>query len=540
VDNLEIAIQYANDVINNTILSCIYVKQAAQQFLNILDNPEYYYDSSEVDTVVTFINQFYLTEQTKPKKFILEPWQTFIVVNIYGIYNTTTNKRKYSQIYIELARKQGKSQLITLLALYHLIFDVDSQVIISANSREQAKNVDFKKVKQFASMIDVKEKHLKQYFNKITFKNNELIVTASDSKRLDGLNASFVLIDEMHEAKDNTLYNVLKSSQGSRDDALFFIITTAGFNTESFCYSLRTYCTEVLSDVKNDDSMFSLIYTLDKDDDFTDRKNWIKANPNLNISLKEKWLEGEVNKAINNTTEKNGVLVKNFNIWLKNNTIEDWIDEKYINQSLQDISIDEERFRGLVVFGGVDLASVSDIAACSYMIQLDDKYYFFNDYYLCEDTVNSSPNRELYKQAILDKELIVTSGNVIDYDYILEDILKVNQNNYIQLLMYDKWNSTQFAINAEQNSLNLRPFAQTAGNLNKPLKEFERLIKSGNIIIQKNSLSKWMLSNVILKVNHMGNYSIDKSNRNKKIDGVASMVNALGGYLESPRNLNII
>ena len=536
MNNLDIAVNYCNDVLSNVIPACIYVKQACQRFLNDLQNPDYYYNSNEVDTIIKFINQLNLTEQAKPTKFLLQNWQTFIICNLYGLYNKSNDEKKYRAAYIELARKQGKSQLITALAVYHLILDTDSQIVLSANSREQIKQVDYKKIRQFALQLDPKQKHIKLLYNKATFQTNELITTASDASRLDGLNASFVLIDELHEAKDNKVYNVLKSSQGARTNPLFVVITTAGFNTESFCYSLRTYCTSILSGEKIDESQFTIIYTLDENDNFGDENIWIKANPNLNVSLNKGFLAGEVNKAINNNIEKSGVLVKNFNIWQKVNAIDNWIDDKYIINAMQDIDINEERFKNIEIFAGVDLASVSDIAAVAYCLQLDDKLYFFTDYYINSESHLQSANSEIYKEAANLNQLNVTAGNVIDYDYILKDILIKNKNNFIIQLAYDKWNSTQFAINATDSGLNLIPFSQMPGNLNKPLKEFERLIKSGNIVLQNNILTKWMFNNVILKVNQMGNYSIDKSNSNKKIDGVAAIINALGIYLENPKS----
>jgi phage terminase large subunit-like protein len=538
--NWQTAMNYANDILSEKIPACNYVKLACQRFIDDLNNPLYYYNSNEVDTVITFINALDLTEQSTPKKFILEPWQTFIIANLYGIYNAETNLKKYRSAFIEVPRKQGKSQLITALSLFHLLLDTDAQVVISANSREQAKNVDFKKVKQFALQLDNQQKHIKQYFNKVTFGTNELIVTSSDASRLDGLNASFVLIDEFHEAKDNKVYNVLKSSQGSRSEPLFVIITTAGFNTDSFCYSLRNYCISILDGTKEDSTQFSLIYTLDENDNFDDPDVWIKANPNLNVSIYPQFLQSEVNKAKNNNSEKSGVLTKNFNVWMQSNQLENWIEESYIIDSFSKISINNPKFKDIPIYCGVDLASVSDIAAVSYMLQLDDKLYFWNNYYINEETFNKSPNSELYKQAHLANELIITSGNVTDFDFILDDILKINQNNPIQTLSYDKWNSVQFAIDATQAGLYLQPFSQMAGSLNRPIKELERLTKSGKVIFHKNSLTKWMFNNIKIKINAIGNYSIDKSNRNKKIDGIAAMLNALGVYLESPQaGLNV-
>lgn len=532
--NLEISTKYANDCIDGTIPACTFVKQAAQRFLSDISKDEYYYSPGEVDSVIKFINALDLTEQAIPAKFILEPWQTFIISNIYGVIQSSNNKRKYRNAYIELARKNGKSQLVTALSMYHLLTDTDAQVIVSANSRDQAKNVDFKKIKQFATQLDAKQKHLIHYYNSIKFKTNELIVTASDPSKLDGLNASFCLIDELHEAPDNKMYNVLKSSQGGRSEPLLMTITTAGFDTESFCYKRRTFCTDILSGRSTAESQFAIIYTIDPDDDFTDNSCWEKANPNLNVSVYVDFLESEVNNAIESSSERAGVKVKNFNIWLKANTLDVWIDEMYLNQALKNIKMTDEMFINQECIVGIDLASVSDITAVSYLFNIDGICYFFNSYYIPEDSVNSNANIISFKESGANGDINITSGNVCDYDLILRDILSVNEVNPVKKIYYDKFNSTQFIIDATEQSLNCEPFSQNPGSLNKPLKEFERLIKSDRVVIQQNGITRWMLGNVVLVINKMGNYSLDKSSKNKKIDGVAAMIDAFGGLLMSP------
>jgi len=140
----------------------------------------------------------------------------------------------------------------------------------------------------------------------------------------------------------------------------------------------------------------------------------------------------------------------------------------------------------------------------------------------------------MFRNAMNNKHINITAGNVVDYDRILQDILKVNDIIPVVLVGYDKWNSTQFAISATQAGLNLVAYSQTAGSMNKPIKEFSRMMLSGTIIIQKNILTKWMISNVIIKQNPMGNLSIDKSSKKNKIDGIAAMLNALGSKMETP------
>lgn len=529
--NLDIATKYANDVLKNKVLSCKYVKLACKRFLDDLANDLYFYNGREVDKVITFLNSLYLTERSDLVHFMLEPWQTFIIANVYGIWNKSNQLRKYSFVYLELPRKNGKSQLVNALAVYHLIFDKDAQVVVSANSREQAKIVDFKKVKQFCSQIDPRKKYLKQYFNSIRYQGNDLLVTASDASRLDGLNISVGIIDELHEAKDSSMYDVFKSSQGSRTNTLLLTITTAGFNTESFCYQLRDYCIDILEGKKQDDSQFAIVYTIDDDDDFRDPESAYKANPNLGVSLFEHNIEIEVNKAQQNPVEASSIKVKHFNIWLQSkNVLNEYISSDYINQSLKKIKLDD--FDGQDCYVGVDLGSVSDITSISYMFTIEDQLIFFNRYYLPEYSLNTSVSKKQYKQWADDGYITITSGNVTDYSFILKDMIEINKTCQINLCSYDSWNATQFTIEATEAGLNMSPFSQSTSSLNRPTKELSRLVMSERVIIEENPVTTWMFNNVILR-EYGENIRPDKAKKSDKIDGVMSMLMSLGGYLNS-------
>ena len=535
--NKQIAVKYANDIINNKIPACIYIKQACQQFLDNLNREDLIFKIKEVDKVITFINQLELSEQATTTYFYLQPWQTFIIAGIYGFYYSNTNKRKVNTVFLELPRKNGKSQLITALTLYHLIFEKDSQVIVSANSREQAKNVDFKKIKEYCTQLDIKKKLLKQYYNSIKFDNSELIVTASDSKRLDGLNASLAVIDELHEAKNADMYNVLKSSQGSRLNPLLIAITTAGFDSESFCYSLVDYSIKVLAGDIIDDSQFNLLYTLDEGDDYTDYNNIQKANPNLGISVQKDYIIGEIKKGIQNPVEAFNVKVKYFNIWLTaKNYDEQYIDLEFIDKAMdKSIKISDELFKSSEgIYIGVDLAAISDIAAVSYMFIVNSNYYFFNRYYLPTNNKNSIIMNQRYRQWAKDGYLKLIEGNVINYSDIIKDIKEINQTYSINLISYDSWNSTQFAIEGKEEGFYMLPFSQATSSINRPAKEFSRLIMSDGILLEYNPVTRWMFSNALIK-EYGENIRIDKRTKNNKIDGVISAVTCLGGFLNSPQ-----
>lgn len=192
-------------------------------------------------------------------------------------------------------------------------------------------------------------------------------------------------------------------------------------------------------------------------------------------------------------------------------------------------------FQGLECYAGADLGSVSDITAVSYMITLDSKIYFFQKYYLPENSINISINKKQFKQWANDGYITLTEGNVTDYNYITNDLLTTNKSNELIQISYDSWNSVQWAIDATEADLNLKPFSQSTGSINKPTKELSRLIMSDNVIIQYNPVTNWMFQNVIIK-EYNNNIRPDKSKRSNKIDGVMAIITNLGGFLNISHN----
>lgn len=326
------------------------------------------------------------------------------------------------------------------------------------------------------------------------------------------------------------------SSQGMRENPLAIIITTAGFNLNGFCYNYRQTCLEILSGLKEDDSQFTAIYTLDEEDDWHDESVWIKANPSIGVTVFPEYLAQQVKKATNNTSLETGTRTKNFNQWLSSKDI--WISHDVIYKYSQ--KIDLKQYGDYSCYMGVDLASVSDMTALGVMIPFEDKLLFKCFYYLPSSALSDNVNCELYKQWKREGYLTITDGNVTDYDYILSDIMKISNSIYIDKIAYDQYNATQWAITATNEGLPLEPYSQALWHFNRPTKEFERLIKSGKIIIDNNPITRWCFSNVTLKFDHNENCKPVKTQDMLKIDGVIAMLEALGTYLDTPQYNNIV
>lgn len=530
--------QYAADVRDGKVLVGEYIKQAVERFYDWLDRDDVEFREGRADNAIRFIGILrHYTGRHAGKPFTLLPWQAFAVANIYGFYQqdeTGAWNRMVSFVYIEMARKNGKSAFAAALCLYHLIADGENnaEVYLAANSRDQAK-VSFTMCKNFAQGLDPKHKYLESFRDRINFDKalSFLRVLAADSSKLDGPNPSMFLLDEYHAAKNTALKDVLQSGQGMRDDPMAVIITTAGFDKLGPCYMFREMCTEVLAGLKDDDTLFALIYSLDEGDDWKDESVWTKSNPNLGVTVKPKYLREQVQKAINSPSEEVGIRTKNINQWCDSETV--WIPDHYLLKA--SAPVDFGQYRGRDCYMGIDLSSTSDLTCAAFMFPGEDGYAFKVKYYLPEAALEEKRFKELYSEWRRQGLITITPGNVTDYDYVLNDIREVNQSVNIQAIAYDAWNATQFVINAQEASLPMQEFSQALGNFNRPTKEMERIILSGRAVIDNNVINRHCFRNVVMARDRNGNTKPSKQFDEKKIDGVIAMLEALGIYLMSPR-----
>ena len=529
---------YANKVVNGEIVACQYIKLACQRYLDWFD--KYEFKPDKVHRVVNFISKLkHFTGKHNGKPFDLLDYQYWMICNIFGFYYPNTDRRVINYLYIELARKQGKTALAAAIALYMLVADGEngSEIEMVANSAKQAK-ICFDLASNFLSSIDKKGKYFKRFRDKIKFDKTKsfLQVLSSDASGNDGYNSYCFILDECHEQKDSKLWDVMVSSQGMRENSLGIIITTAGFNKFGFCYNYRQSCIDILNGLKENDSQFAAIYTIDNDDDWGDSTVWKKANPSLGHTVFESYLQQQVNNAKVNTSLEVGIRTKNFNQWVSSADI--WINNDLLLQSSE--NLDMNTFQGCTAYLGVDLAAVSDMTAVSCMIPYNDKLYFKTWYYLPQSCLLENSNAELYKEWKRKGLLTITPGNVTDYDYVLADILRLTNYVYIDKIAYDSYNATQWAISATEQGLPLEPYSQALWSFNKPTKELERLIRMNKVIIDNNEITRWCFSNVSLKSDHNENIKPVKTEAQQKIDGVISMIEALGIYLNTPQYNNII
>lgn len=541
---MQVYTDYPTKVLNGEIVAGLYIQQACQRFFSWLERDDLLFCPDRAEKVINFISKFrHYKGKTAKQPFILSPWQEFIIYNVYGFYwRSNPDKRVIRNVYLECARKQGKSMFIAALSLYHLLGDGEpsAECYIVANSAKQADNL-YTMSRTLSSQLDPKQKFIKSYRDTLKFTptKSHLKTLSFNPTAADGFNASFVVTDEYHAAPNSQMYDVMKSSQLQRLNPLNIVITTAGHNLFSPCYEMRNMCVDLLAGLKQDDTQAAFIYELDEGDEWDDPKNYIKSNPNLYVTVEPDDITAEVNRAKNNEGTKAEVMTKTLNIWLQ--SAETWISADIVNRASKPVDLKE--YSGMTCYVGVDLAAVSDLTAVSVLIPTDNKFVFKTWYFLPSDTLKMGVNSQSYLRYKRNGQLNVTPGNVTDYDFILNKImsLQTDYNLYIAGIYYDSWNATQFAIDATAQGLPMFPYSQSIGSFNKPTKEFERLLKSGKLTIDNNDITRWCIGNATLKTDWNDNAKPVKSGADsEKIDGVIAMIQALGGYLSTPQYDNTI
>lgn len=540
-------LKYVDGVLDGSTISCEYIKYAARRFRDWYDGKrtDIEFREDKQDRVINFIQKLkHFEGRFAGKPFILESWQKFFVSGIFAFYWKGSDKRVCRHFILDCGRKTGKSMLAAAIELYMVIGDGEqgAQAFNVATTREQA-TILFGMMQKMSTAIDPKHKYLKPTRKTITYKktNSYLQVLASDSASLDGYNAYIFVQDEAHAAPNTLLYDVLESSQGARVNPLSGQTTTAGYNVSYPYFQTRQDAILAMSGKVHNDSLWALIYTLDEGDDINDESVWKKANPNLGVTISMDFVRDRVHQARLQPDKLLDLNIKTFNIWQQSRKT--WISHKHIVDSMQSVDLSQLADEG--AYGGADLSSVGDITAWTVMFAPNeyreyykDKYIFKTYYYIPQAALETSVNRERYKQWIQQGYLRMTSGNCVDYDEILNDQTEVLGNFQTMSFAFDAWNAQSWATNAQNVGIPITPYSQTVANFNKPTKELFRLIMTDKVVIDTNPITAWMFQNVEIKSDHNGNEKPKKvqDDFTKKIDGVISMIQSLGAYLDMPWN----
>ena len=524
---------YPWDVLEGKILTCENIKLACKRFIDFLDMEDRYFDVGDVERTIRFFERFrHFTGQYNNKPFILQEWQKFMICGIYGFKWKKDNTRVTRTFILSVSRKQGKTSCISIMAIKALLEENNAQVIVAANSASQA-SILFKMASSYLKSLGGKvDKLFRRFRDRIMFDKTDssMRVVSADASRLDGLNCNFAVVDEISQAPNSDVYDVLESSMGSRQQPLMCCCTTRSNNQSGFYKELEQSGIDVMRGLKQDDSVFCLVYTLDDGDDCEDEKVWKKCSPNLGISVSEDFYRQQITKMKNNPSQTTAIMTKVFNVWTSTSNV--WIPQSYTFKVMDKVKMDD--FKDKLLYLSFDLASTSDLTCLSAMYEDNGIYYFKNWYYLPQEALKTSTNKDNYKKWQRQGFLTVTQGNVTDYDYVMNDIQKLQDNSEgIVRISYDSWNATDFTIRLTESGFNMKPYSQSIASMNRPTKAIERLIMEGkNIVIDKNPITLFCFENSVPKPDYNDNIKIIKESYENKIDGVVAIIMNYGGFQE--------
>ena len=524
---------YPWDVLEGKILTCENIKLACKRFIGFLDMEDRYFDVGDVERTIRFFERFrHFTGQYNNKPFILQEWQKFMICGIYGFKWKKDGTRVTRTFILSVSRKGGKSSIISIMAIKALLEENNAQVIVAANSASQA-SILFKMASSYLKSLGGKvDKLFRRFRDRIMFDKTDssMRVVSADASRLDGLNCNFAVVDEISQAPNSDVYDVLESSMGSRQQPLMCCCTTRSNNQSGFYKELEQSGIDVMRGLKQDDSVFCLVYTLDDGDDCEDEKVWKKCSPNLGISVSEDFYRQQITKMKNNPSQTTAIMTKVFNVWTSTSNV--WIPQSYTFKVMDKVKMDD--FKDKLLYLSFDLASTSDLTCLSAMYEDNGTYYFKNWYYLPQEALKTSTNKDNYKKWQKQGFLTVTQGNVTDYDYVMNDIQKLQDNSEgIVRISYDSWNATDFTIRLTESGFNMKPYSQSIGSMNRPTKAIERLIMEGkNIVIDKNPITLFCFENSVPKSDYNDNIKIIKESYENKIDGVIAIIMNYGGFQE--------
>jgi len=528
--------KYVNDVLSGKILACKFIKQACERYLQDLKtgmDRGLYFDKKAAFYAIGFFAFLKHSKgrQFAGKPFILSPWQEFIIWNLFG-WKKADGSRRFRSAYIEVAKKNGKSTLMAGIGLEMLIADNEagSEVYTMATNRDQAKIV-FTEAKNMVNVSPLLKKQVTVFEHNIhilsTFSKLEPL--SSDANTFEGKNPHCSIIDEYHVHKTSEIFDNSASAMGARVQPMQLVITTAGLSKIGPCYELHEVCLKILDGVLQDDTLFTMIFTLDKEDEWEDEKVWIKANPNMDISVSRTFMREEMKKVLNQPSKRTNFLTKNLNIWTNARGV--WIpDEKWIVCKTEK---KPEDLLGKACFGGIDLASHVDINALAlYFPQTGVPSDLLVWFWIPEGKLDSKEDGVNYRQWVAEGLIKTTPGNVIDIDTISADIIAIRRLYNLKSIAFDPARAYHGVIqNLQKEEIALSEFRQGFISMDAPTKELEKLVISKLLNHFGNPVLRWMNSNVDLKKDPAGNIKIDKQKSVNKVDGMVAAVMAIGEHM---------
>lgn len=492
------------------------------------------YDKAAADFAVAFIESLCHTKGTwAGKPFELIDWQEHIIRDLFGTLKPN-GYRQFNTAYIEIPKKQGKSELAAAVALLLTCGDGEerAEVYGCAADRQQAAIV-FDVAADMVRMCPALSKRVKILASQkrliYTPTNSFYQVLSAEAYSKHGFNIHGVVFDELHTQPNRKLFDVMtKGSGDARMQPLYFLITTAGTDTHSICYETHQKAKDIIEGRKIDPTFYPVIYGADESDDWTNPKVWKKANPSLDITVGIDKVKAACESAKQNPGEENAFRQLRLNQWVKQAVR--WMPmEKWDKCAF---SVDEDELEGRVCYGGLDLSSTTDITAFVLVfppLDEEDKYIILPYFWIPEDNLTLRVNRDHVPYDVWERQgyLQTTEGNVVHYGFIEKFIERLGERFNIREIAFDRWGAVQMVQNLEGMGFTVVPFGQGFKDMSPPTKELMKLVLEQKIAHGGHPVLRWNMDNIYIRTDPAGNIKADKEKSTEKIDGAVATIMAL-------------
>lgn len=451
-----------------------------------------------------------------------ELWECFVIGSVFG-WKKKDGTRRFSIAYLSVARKNGKTFIAAVVGINGLVVDEEAgaEIYSAATKKDQARLSH----RDATEMVKASPE-LKKAIG-ICRDNLHIEATASkfeplsaDSNTMDGLNVHMALIDELHAHKTGGVLGVMNTATGARRQPLIFITTTAGSSRGTVCWDQNEYSIKILKGRVKDDSHFAYIATMDKGDRWDTQKAWRKANPNLGISAKLDDLKRKCKKAKLLPSERNDFLRLHLNVWTQQD--KRWLDMDHWMKCGQ--LIKKHELKDVMAYGGLDLSQKIDLSAFVLLFPIEDEVRVLPFFWMPEERATEDPWKQWAKEGFI----TLTPGNVVDFDFITRDIVKLREQYTFEEISFDPWTAHQTAINlGEDHGFTMIECRQGYKTLSEPSKELERLVVGHHFNHGGNPVLAYMADNVAIRQDENGNIRPVKDKSSGRIDGIVASIMAL-------------
>lgn len=507
--------------------------------------PTSHYDEEKADHVINFIENLKHTKgEWHNKPFILLPWQKEIIRNLFGVIKED-GYRQFTTGFVEIPKKQGKTELGAALALYMLTADGEwgAEIYSCAADRAQASLI-YTVAVDMIGLCPALQKRLKIVGSqkRIVYPamNSFYQVLSSEAFSKHGINPHAVLFDEIHVA-GREMFNVMThGAADARRQPLNFLITTAGNDRHSIGFEVHQKAEDILAGRKVDQTFYPTIYAASEDDDWTDPEVWYKANPSLGVTVAEEKMAIACENAKQNPAEENLFRQLRLNQWVKQSVR--WMPMHLWEKC--STPVNPEKLKGRECYGGLDLSSSTDITAFVLVfppIPGDDKYYVLPHFWIPEENMDLRVRRDHVPYDIWKQQgyLQTTEGNVIHYGFIEKFIEDLGTKHHIKEIAFDRWGAVQMTQNLEGAGFTVVPFGQGYKDMSPPTKELMKLTLEKRIAHGGHPALSWMMDNIHVRTDPAGNIKPDKEKSTEKIDGAVAMIMALDRAIRNEEQFDL-